>query len=94
MGTLITNWGNLIPSEAILGVARESHDATHEVNAMDLGARFPLQAAHGSRLLCKLTPPSRSLYPSAISTGRPSPQAKTWSSESCAASTRSVNTTN
>lgn len=42
MGTLLTHWGNLIPSEVILGVAKESHDATHEVNAMDLGARCPL----------------------------------------------------
>lgn len=82
MGTLITHWVNFIPSEVILGVARESHDATHEVNTMDLGARFPLQAAQASKLLCKLTPPNRSLYPSAISTARPSPQAKTWSSES------------
>lgn len=76
MGTLLTHWGKLIPSEVILQVARESHDATHEVGSTDLGAwslcRQPMPADSAVQ-----ADPSRQepvliscIYSKAITTGK------------------------
>lgn len=76
MGTLLTHRGNLIPSEAILRVARESHDATHEVGSMGLGARFLCRQPMPADSAVQADPSRRKpvliscIYSKAITTGK------------------------